>query len=161
MMKKTIMSLPALCALMLLSVPAQAEYYGLKMGDMRIEGLDNVNGTPRMYGLVIGKQKGQGQSVEIEYNKMDSMKDALPTDADYTIETYALYSVARTQETTYFKSKIGYLYEKTVTDTFDATDKGFTLGLGLGYRLGGTSMIEMEYTWISSDLKLVSLSYIF
>jgi len=144
------------------SITAQAEYYGIKAGNLELNDVyENVNGKARLYGVVIGKQKGQGQAVEIVYNKLDSIKEALPTDADFSIKTYGLYSVARTNEQSYFKSKIGYMVEKTQVATLAETEKGISLGIGFGYRMGGTSMIEVEYTWLSKDLKFVSLSYIF
>ena len=161
-MQKLISVLTVVLLSSFFSLNAQAEYYGLKAGDLELNNVyENVNGKARLYGVVIGKLKGQGQAVEIVYNKLDSIKEALPTDADFSIKTYGLYSVARTNERNYFKSKLGYIIEKADIAGVTETEKGVSLGVGFGYRLGGTSMIELEYTWVTKDLKFVSLSYIF
>ena len=161
-MQKSISVLAVIFLSSFFSLNAQAEYYGLKAGDLQLNDVyPNINGKARLYGLVIGKQKGQGQAMEIVYNKLDSIKEALPTDADFSIKTYGLYSVARTKDANYIKSKIGYMVEKTDAAGVSEKQKGVSIGIGFGYRLGGTSMIELEYTWLTKDLKFVSLSYIF
>lgn len=151
--------LKSLCvfgALSAMSLSAQAEgYFGVKAGPMvtDISGFDN----PINAGILLGVNEA-GWGFEGELTKTVSDGDyLLPTFGDdIRLTTLAFYASYRSHGNVYLKGKFGVLFEDVESGNNSVEDSGASYGLGVGFRLGGGNMLEIEYTSVEEDVLFVS-----
>lgn len=149
-------SLYSLAALSAMSISAQAEgYFGVKAGPMvtDISGFD----TPINAGILFGTND-TGSGFEGELTKTVSDGEYLfPTlGDDISLTTLAFYATYRSDGNVYLKGKFGVLFEDIESGNTGGEDSGASYGIGLGFRLSGGNMLEIEYTSVEEDVLFVS-----
>ena len=79
----------------------------------------------------------------------------------YSVDTYAVYGTYRTPGDVYFKARLGLLDEQVDAGPADGSDSGLTGGAGIGFDVGRSAEVQIEYTYIEQDLNYWSGSVIF
>lgn len=157
---KTTARIIALAALAWSGAASADGYFGVTAGLMDVD----VSGdSPFNAGIRGGFQSPAGWGVEGEATTSlsDGEFDTGFGSIDYSLDTVAAYGTYRTQGDTYFKARAGVLYENVDAGFADGNDTGASAGLGVGFALGGNGSVELEYTFIESDVNYWSGSFIF
>lgn len=149
-------SLFALIVLSTVSISASADgYFGIKAGLMMID-LGGIR-DPFNAGVVFGSNRDAGWGFEGEVTTSLIKGETDFASLDITIKTLAGYAAYRSEGDTYFKGKLGVLYEDIELGSFSDDDSGASYGLGVGWRQGDGSMFELEYTIIEEDINFLSM----
>lgn len=162
--------------LALASASSAETYAGVKSGFMMIdvEGVDNIIPIGGFFGMTVAPNI----SIEGEFNYGISGGDWEPVagvTTEFNIWTVAGYGVYRFHfsEAAYLKAKVGVLHEnleaevsgsiefmgETYTYSYDlsGSDTGLSFGVGGGFNLNPSTMIEAEYTLIEQDISFLSV----
>lgn len=171
--KRLLQYLAPLCLLFFIAGPAHAadgSFFGQKADGTWLIGLkagyaknDNVDyGNARNRGLVLGYMFARpvefDGSAAIEIESMSTYEDgkigeqsAFLTTGSYSIDHLAIYFAYRTPGTVYFKAKAGYATSEMTTRVANSStatikeESQFSLGAGLGMRVGQHANVELEY----------------
>jgi len=128
-------------------------FYGIKGGFMKPDG-SNTDSAGNIGG-VIGQSFARYFSWEAELNL--TIFDGEIGTRDWDINTLGGYAVFRTEGDINFKGKAGLVYWDS---TFD-DDIDLSLGIGVGFKMGQSGMLDVEFTQINDDVDYISVGYIF
>ena len=134
---------------------------GLKFGaaELDIDGYSTAKTTALVIGYQFSRPIGDrgSASIELEIAESDNAKiDTPAVQANWNINTEALYMNYRSPGTVYFKTKVGVLHNE-ITQNFAfgevvSDDVSFALGFGGGVRLGSAdNRVNIEAEWVSSS----------
>lgn len=153
-----------LIALLALTAGATAHaghpYVGGKVGIMDVDLAAYDSATT--VGLLVGWETRMdgpvsvGVEGEITTTLGDADFSSGGVTAEWNLDTYAAYGVARFGDQVYGKAKLGVLHEDlevtTATASVRGDDTGASMGLGVGLRVNRSVSIEGEYTLIEEDV---------
>jgi hypothetical protein len=128
-------------------------FYGIKGGFMKPAG--SGNDSAGNIGAVMGQSFARYLSWEAELNL--TVFDGEVGNRDWDINTLGGYAVFRSEGDINLKAKAGLVYWD---DTFD-DDIDLSLGIGMGFKMGKSGMLDVEFTQINSDVDYISVGYIF
>ena len=128
-------------------------YYAIKGGFMKPDGDDNDSA------LNIGGMLGQPvhRNFAWEADLTLTLADGEVGEEDWDVTTVAGYAVFRGPGKNAFKGKAGIAY----WNTDDENDFSLSTGVGLGFRVRDTDMLDLEYTEIDDSVDFISIGYIF
>lgn len=172
-MKTLQKTLLTLLAASVFSVSAQAAvsmgegqpYVGLKAGQFQLD--DSDLDEPTALGIVAGYKFTPAVGVEVEY--VGSKEETITiddVDVDYDLKTYGLYGTYTytfPNTAIYAKGKLGIAKTELSAEaseldqSADASESGLAGGLGLGYSVTPNIAVEGEYSWLASDVGLMTL----
>lgn len=126
-------------------------YFGLKTGFFSGD-ITNADIDPPL-GFVVGI--GQPRfSIELEILQSELEIEGLYNrSSSHDFNTFALYGAYRSEGEIYFKSRLGVLREEIE----NVEDTGLTFGIGGGVEASDAVLLEVEYTIIEADAKLLSV----
>lgn len=136
-------------------------YFGIKTGKLFVDIERSTN--PSSEGALLGYRFDNGVAVEFEHTNSDTfVVDIDGTDADFDVDTNALYVVYRTQGQAFFKVKGGVLEEDVSADcrecdSIKESETGFSAGFGVGLNAGDYAQFELELTVLEEDVNFLSL----
>lgn len=129
-------------------------FYGIKGGLMDPDG--SSTDPAGNIGAVIGQPIARYFSWEAEITGT-IIDGTVGNNTDWDVNTLAGYAVFRTEGKIGFKGKAGVAY----WDTGSNDDLSLSLGIGAGFRMGQSGMLDVEFTQIDNDLDFISIGYIF
>ena len=107
----------------------------------------------------IGAVMGQGMtkyfSWEAELNA--SLSDGKVSNTDWDITNIAGYAVYRSPGNIGFKAKAGLTYWDSPNDN----GTSLTMGIGAGFKMGKSGMLDVEYTQVDDFVDYISVAYLF
>jgi len=136
--------------------PAKSQghlFYGIKGGFMKPDG--SSNDSAGNIGGVMGQSFTRYFSWEAEINL--TVFDGKVGTRDWDINTLGGYAVIRSGGDINFKGKAGLVYWDS---TFD-NDFDLSLGIGMGFKMGQSGMLDVEFTRIYENVDYISVGYIF
>ncbi|AWF82760.1 hypothetical protein BTJ40_19150 [Microbulbifer sp. A4B17] len=144
------------------TVQAQGAYVGGVFGVMDV---DAAGDSPFNAGVRAGYTWGSGWGFEAEVTDsvIEGEYDLYWYDYNYSLTTQAVYATYRTQGDIYLKGRIGYLHEELEVDDWgsDYSDSGASAGFGAGFKLTDKAALELDYTFIESDVDYWSGSVVY
>lgn len=144
-------------------------YVGVKIGLSKIISSDELyveTDHNEGYGIYGGYIFENGYSVEFEHIKIDTELGSHSHTTtgtshhshDIAIGAYAIYGTYKTSGITYLKGRLGYVKLDAIQANNTIMDKnGMAFGLGAGLKIGSTN-VEIDYNYLDSDIRFVSLS---
>ena len=137
--------------------PAKAQghtFLGIKGGFMKPDG-KNTDSAGNI-GAVMGQPIARYFSWEAEFSLTAFEGEAFGSN-NWDINTLAGYGVFRSEGNIGFKGKAGLLYwDSTYNDDLD-----LSLGIGVGFKMGQSGMLDVEFTRINSNVDYISVGYLF
>jgi hypothetical protein len=137
--------------------PAKSQshtFFGVKGGLMKPDG-SNTDSAGNI-GVVMGQPVARYFSWEAELNAT-LFDGKVGTDNNWDINTLAGYAVFRSEGNIGLKAKAGLAY----WDTGSNDDFSLSLGIGAGFKMGKSGMLDVEYTQIDDSVDYISVGYIF
>ncbi len=150
-------------------------YYGVKAGVMSLDNtgagagvsIDDATNVAFVIGYKLSKIGNGNLAIEGEISTTVAGGDVniIGFTGDWDIDTLAVYAVYRSSGNIYFKGKAGILYEDVgfsiVGISDSGSDEGFSAGIGMGWKMGKSNALEVEYTVIEEDIDYISVGYNF
>ena len=131
-------------------------FFGIKGGFMKPDG-DN-NDSALNIGAVMGQPVSRNFSWEAELNF--SVADGeVGTNSDWNIKNIAGYAVYRSPGDIGFKAKAGLTYFDS--DLNNDSGTSLSLGIGAGFKMGKSGMLDVEYTQVNDFVDYISVGYLF
>lgn len=151
--------------------PVKAEdsttYFGIKAGKMdpdlslpfvKLSSVTNI-------GFIIGRNFNNFAFEGEITNTVSDNDNKYSFQPEWDIRTVAAYGAYRTQGSPFLKGKVGLLYEDiSISNTWTTaggSDSGLSAGIGVGFKIGEKTRVELEYTIIEADVNFVSLGVLF
>lgn len=131
-------------------------FFGVKGGFMKPDG-DN-NDSALNIGAVIGQPVSRDFSWEAELNFSVADGEVGP-DNNWDINNIAGYAVYRSPGDIGFKAKAGLTYFDTHTNNDSGTS--LSMGIGAGFKMGKSGMLDVEYTQVNDHVDYISVGYLF
>ena len=128
-------------------------FFGVKGGFMKPDGKDNDSAFN--IGAVMGQPITRDFSWEAELNA--TLSDGEVGNRDWDITNIAGYAVYRSPGDISFKGKAGLTYWDSSND--DGTS--LTMGIGAGFKIGKSGMLDVEYTQVDDFVDYISVAYLF
>ena len=128
-------------------------FFGAKGGFMKPDGKNNDSAFN--IGVVMGQGMTKYFSWEAELNA--SLSDGKVGSADWDISNIAGYAVYRSPGKIGFKAKAGLTYWDTPNDN----GTSLTMGIGAGFKMGKSGMLDVEYTQVDDFVDYISVAYLF
>jgi len=129
-------------------------FFGVKGGLMKPDG-GNTDSAGNI-GVVMGQPVARYFSWEAELTA--SLFDGeVGTNSNWDINTLAGYAVFRSEGKIGFKGKAGLAYWDTGSDD----DFSLSFGIGAGFKMGKSGMLDVEYTQIDNSVDYISVGYLF
>ena len=129
-------------------------FFGIKGGFMKPDGEDNDPAVN--LGAVIGQPVSRHFSWEGEFN-FTLADGEVGNNTDWDISNIAGYAVYRSGGDIGFKAKAGLTY----WDTDNDSGTSLSMGIGAGFKLGQSGILDVEYTQIDDFVDYISVGYIF
>lgn len=137
--------------------PAKSQghtFFGVKGGFMLPDG-NNTHSAGNI-GAVMGQTFARYFSWEAELSLTAFDGEAFGSN-NWDINTLAGYGVFRSEGNIGFKGKAGLVYwDSTYNDDLD-----LSLGIGVGFKMGQSGMLDVEFTRINSNVDYISVGYLF
>lgn len=132
-------------------------FFGIKGGFMKPDGENNDSALN--IGAVIGQPVSRYFSWEAELNT--TLADGeVGNNQDWDITNIAGYAVYRSEGSIGFKAKAGLTYWDADVPGDDG-DMSLTMGIGAGFKMGQSGMLDVEYTQIDDFVDYISVGYLF
>lgn len=149
--------------LCVLATNAHAKIFvGGKAGPMLID-LDGFDDPINVgvNGGFIDERTGLGAEGELTLSAVDGEFNTFFGNADVSITTFGAYGTFRSPGNTYFKGRLGVVYEDVEIGSASDDDSSGSGGIGVGFRTGAGISIEIEYTIIEEDVDFLSVGVLF
>lgn len=128
-------------------------FFGVKGGFMKPDGKNNDSAFN--IGAVMGQGMTKYFSWEAELNA--SLSDGKVSNTDWDITNIAGYAVYRSPGDIGFKAKAGLTYWDSPNDN----GTSLTMGIGAGFKMGKSGMLDVEYTQVDDFVDYISVAYLF
>ena len=128
-------------------------FFGVKGGFMKPDGKNNDSAFN--IGAVMGQGMTKYFSWEAELNA--SLSDGKVGNTDWDITNIAGYAVYRSPGDIGFKAKAGLTYWDSPNDN----GTSLTMGIGAGFKMGKSGMLDVEYTQVDDFVDYISVAYLF
>ena len=132
-------------------------FFGIKGGFMKPDGENNDSALN--IGVLIGQPISRYFSWEAELNT--TLADGeVGNNNDWDITNIAGYAVFRSEGNIGFKAKAGLTYWDADVPGDDG-DMSLSMGIGAGFKLGQSGILDVEYTQIDDFVDYISVGYLF
>ena len=141
----------------------QGMFLGIGGGLMATSDADD---NPLNLSLNLGYNFSESFAIEGQYTTsvVDGEVKTFFGNVEFDIETVAIYGVYRTPGPNYFKIKVGVINEEVSASAFSVSesgsDSGASVGIGGGFEISESSVIELEYTLIEEDVGFFSVGFV-
>lgn len=129
-------------------------FFGVKGGFMKPDG--DSNDSALNIGAVMGQGITRSFSWEAELNATLSDGE-VGANTNWDISNIAGYAVYRSKGDIGFKAKAGLTY----WDTDNDSGTSLSMGIGAGFKIGKSGMLDVEYTQVDDFVDYISVGYLF
>ncbi|HEY8553059.1 MAG TPA: porin family protein [Burkholderiales bacterium] len=143
--------------------PANPIYFGVKGGLVDVDGpgFDEATNLGVFVGYTLYEDPNGAFFAEGEYTR--TLSDGDYPGGEWDIETLAAYVGYRTAGTWFAMAKAGFGWWDVSADgpatPLEGDDTTFTFGAGGGYRIDRDTGLQVEYTYIDSDINALWFSF--
>lgn len=132
-------------------------YAGAKAGFMiaDVENQDTALNIGGLFGMRIHEFPDKYGTLSAEGEITVTMLDAdRPGGGDWDVDTLAAYAVYRSPGDTFLKVKGGVMWLDT---NYASSITELSMGIGVGFRMGKTTTLEVEYTTVDDNIDMFSV----